>query len=747
MKNDDLQGWTQQLVGDALAVAAVERTSAATGASPEIRRIADTVIGSDRISDPADADLGALDGVNGQLRGDRFDVATVGLRPGAAIDECAALIIGDALNASDRQRLRRHAVVSCLTSVTDHALLRASARWWLAVRAAVDATPEEQRTRFAAIELNEAVTSIFDLGAGPLANKRARVWRHGAATDWDDLLQAARLGMMIALDGYDPNQAPLSSHAHFRMLDQVRDEVWSNEHPHLTRAAFKAKRAILKAAERVENETGLHPHDETLHDLVVARLARRSKPILVNKQAVAQVLMPTSTVSLNVTAGGDDGDEYLDLTADVSAGPVEVVEYLDTLAKVDEIMTKVLNPELRDILQRNHGLGGYEPQDLTTIGQTYDRSRTWAGGQRNRALSIMRHPVLRREIEGAFADPSQLTDGAPILADAKTARLSERQAYVARWLLGHGGPPESGTPQQRIDKVADRMKISSAEVKWIAMTVKMVMTGKIPPTDMLYAPAIKAATGAYQRVRDMADEVRATHAEQHARSDRARAAAAGTTGPAADTARKDAADAANTANIARIAAAACEEAAENLVDIIERLEEWAAGEETAYRHGRARLVFEPVAIMEAAFAAALQAKQASAQTARAAGTDAAAVAAAVEAIQPVDIPEPPKRRRSRRPAAKAKRKKRTVVKTDDKGCSVIEDGAKCTEEHSAMGWCKRHHSRWYRTGTPTGIESERADCTMDGCTGKWAKGGLCNAHWKVAKAQREAARAAKKAAA
>jgi hypothetical protein len=62
-------------------------------------------------------------------------------------------------------------------------------------------------------------------------------------------------------------------------------------------------------------------------------------------------------------------------------------------------------------------------------------------------------------------------------------------------------------------------------------------------------------------------------------------------------------------------------------------------------------------------------------------------------------------------------------------CSVEE----CDREVVARGWCRRHYSRWQRTGQ---IEARawkpQGDCTVEGCDQPTWSGGLCEMHrWRV----------------
>jgi hypothetical protein len=67
--------------------------------------------------------------------------------------------------------------------------------------------------------------------------------------------------------------------------------------------------------------------------------------------------------------------------------------------------------------------------------------------------------------------------------------------------------------------------------------------------------------------------------------------------------------------------------------------------------------------------------------------------------------------------------------TEPEKCSVEE----CDREVVARGWCRRHYSRWQRTGQ---LEARpwqpQGECTVDGCEKPAWSGGLCDMHrWRV----------------
>lgn len=61
-------------------------------------------------------------------------------------------------------------------------------------------------------------------------------------------------------------------------------------------------------------------------------------------------------------------------------------------------------------------------------------------------------------------------------------------------------------------------------------------------------------------------------------------------------------------------------------------------------------------------------------------------------------------------------------------CSIVG----CTNPTVARGLCRKHYSRWYKTGSPLGKQRQRNICKIEGCVNFVHSHGLCATHsWRL----------------
>lgn len=411
-----------------------------------------------------------LDGPGGCYVGARFKPRDVGLKARPTLDECAAkLISSKTMTVRQRRLLRRYAVLSVLIAVTPREKLRAAARWVQAVDAAGADISDTRRYNAWQEERRIAMSALFESGGTRLAAATAKKWRRGGNTcDFDDIRQAANLGMAKAVFRYAHEKGALSTFAEFSMSDHIGTVVREYEHPHLPRSAFKKRRRILNYVQRcLENDPNCDRRPD-FHDHVAAKFE-------VTPSSVEKVINGAKDVPLNAPArsiagdGGADGgggaDDLSGVFADEAPSPFDVVASDESVESLKRSLAKVLDEESRDIIFRYEGIGQDGPEDLTAIGESYNRSRTWAGGRRKRALATLQHPIVLAEITGRECTPDELSDELALpTGNPWMDRLSERQQYVARHVMGVGATPMHGDIDQRVAVVANQFGIEIGRV-------------------------------------------------------------------------------------------------------------------------------------------------------------------------------------------------------------------------------------------------------------------------------------------
>lgn len=419
-----------------------------------------------------------------------------------------ALDVG--MTARTRALLRRHAVLSCLVSSDPREILRACARWLRAVEGVRDET-EQGTAAHARAEREQqfAMEAIWTNGGARLAQAQANKWKHpGTLTEGGDIEQGAALGLLACTARYNPDEAPLSSFAHFAINDFIGQQVKFHEHPHLPRNGMKYRGRIHKLQAKLE-EMGLPTSDAEACEWIAAQLQG------VTPQVVNAVLNEATQVPLNGRTHGDgaadDGpsSEFIDLLADTDPDLADELGRQDQLGRTGALIDMHLTDQELDILTRYLGLGGCTAEDLTAIGESYDRSRTWAGSRLKKALAKLQHPASMFGLSDDVTpvDPSELAEqmGLPT-GHVWLDRLTERQQYVARNVLGVAGQHLPGTVTERLTTVADALQVTVAEATFVMYEVLTAApdTENVPavPVDRYREAALATVAAVAERARE-----------------------------------------------------------------------------------------------------------------------------------------------------------------------------------------------------------------------------------------------------
>lgn len=176
----------------------------------------------------------------------------------------------------------------------------------------------------------------------PLARGLARRYRH-TSEPYEDLCQVAQLGLIKAIDGYDPDRGfTFKAYAIPTILGELRRHFRSASWTvHVPRAA-QERVLELRDAERVlTDERGRSPS--------VPELAQFMELSIEEVLEAMQAMRALGSVSLDAPRGGDAGDEedsYMD-TIGAEDSRYELVELDTDLAAA----LRLLEPRQREILR------------------------------------------------------------------------------------------------------------------------------------------------------------------------------------------------------------------------------------------------------------------------------------------------------------------------------------------------------------------------------------------------------------
>lgn len=181
----------------------------------------------------------------------------------------------------------------------------------------------------------------------------------------DDLEAAAYVGLIDAINGYDPKEGRFAGWAYPRVLREVLAEVRQSDHPNLNRTDFEHRPRVLTARRALIAEGHEHPSCE--------QVSARSGVYI---DVVRRVLDAPRIDSMDRPIFDDDSATVGDRVADDAADAAhrEVGLGPEAQRHIEEAL-HALEPREMAVLVRRMGLDGHAPQSLAVIGQTLGVSR------------------------------------------------------------------------------------------------------------------------------------------------------------------------------------------------------------------------------------------------------------------------------------------------------------------------------------------------------------------------------------
>ena len=207
----------------------------------------------------------------------------------------------------------------------------------------------------------------------------------------EDLVQEGNLGLMKAVDRFDPSKGFRFStygawwirHAINRAVQNKARDVRLPVH------VLDAIQKLAEARRRIEMETGEPADREALSErtgIPIEKIMRLERSIVFDQ--------PTA-----IDEGDDEhrGSRSRTLTDDTRLAPSEELEQRRVARGIDEAIADL--PEMeRDILRRRFGLDGGDPMTLREIGEHYQLSRERIRQIQERAISRIRDELAAAEL-------------------------------------------------------------------------------------------------------------------------------------------------------------------------------------------------------------------------------------------------------------------------------------------------------------------------------------------------------------
>lgn len=248
-------------------------------------------------------------------------------------------------------------------------------------------------------ELDEVTAEIVSFNLGLVRSYCRRFTAKASRDDAADFEAAGLLGLMRAIDSFDPQQGRFGQWAFKPIQREVLRAVRDADHPNVNLGDFERRPDILRAAEAVRAD----------RSCVAPPFAEVAELAGVSIEQVRRVLVPPRIESADAGVGrhrGDGGESLAETVESGDPGPDAVVLAQMVLAALHTHGLGALEARERMVVTRRFGLDGRPPEKLSTVGDVLGLSREAVRQIEAKALAKVQHPLVLRWINGSGAGRS-----------------------------------------------------------------------------------------------------------------------------------------------------------------------------------------------------------------------------------------------------------------------------------------------------------------------------------------------------
>lgn len=253
-----------------------------------------------------------------------------------------------------------------------------------------------QRLRRLRRQLDDVNTQIVKHNMGLVRSYTRRFNGTVSSDDRAEFESAGLLGLMSAVDSYDPTSGTFGQWAFRPIQREVLHAVRDVDHPHLTMNDFEKRPAILKAYRQLRGVDGSY---NPSHAEIAAAAG-------VTVGQVRRVLAPPLLESINRQVGEHDGAELGDAIPSDEVGTEASTISKLALAALRTFGLRALDARELYVIVRRFGLDGEPIERLSDIGTALDLSREAVRQIEMKALAKLQHPLVLRKLNCSVPAPA-----------------------------------------------------------------------------------------------------------------------------------------------------------------------------------------------------------------------------------------------------------------------------------------------------------------------------------------------------
>ena len=238
--------------------------------------------------------------------------------------------------------------------------------------------------------LDDATREMVEANYGLVRQYVRRFTSNTSQANSEDFESAGILGLVKAIDSYDPEQGKFASWAWKQITREVLKAVHSFEFPHLTPGDFEQRPHVLAAQRKLSGPENSRTETPRPNAVSVAAEAKTTV-------ATATRIMDAQRHDSLSTPVGEDGDSEMgEFLPDPGPSVEDVV--VDKLSRqvLDIAGLACLDPRERLVLTRRFGLDCEREQKLNSIGRSLNLSREAVRQIEGKAMAKIMHPLTLR---------------------------------------------------------------------------------------------------------------------------------------------------------------------------------------------------------------------------------------------------------------------------------------------------------------------------------------------------------------